>query len=233
MAINKRRPLQPIFDEKKQMGAVDVGNSPGLAIEYCDDFDYPDGALGPPWNQQGGISVVSEQMFRSGLSRWAQYGEAVATPNMYVEYDYNNITASLGIGFVRMAYDGTLLTCYGGGYYPAYSSHPNGEWFVSKFVGVNAATWAAGGIVASALTPDPVGPIRVRVTCLTNEDTDIEVNVYDVTSGVPSLMLAYVDSAPDRITGGLTGGLSPGTDPVHTALPCLLDNFCVGDVLSG
>lgn len=231
MAINKRRPLQPIFDEKKQFGAIDVGNSPPTIVEYCDDFELPDGPLGPDWVQQGGIVISGGAMARSGTSRWAQFQNPLPSPDMYVEYDDENVSAHLAMAAVRLTIstDPTpLLTGYFGGYYPSYSSHPNGEWQILRNVNTNAASWAPPGALATASTPDPAGPITVRFTATTDSNGDVVLNLYQVVGGVPLLRLTHTDSSLSKITTGNLCGLTPGTDPIHTSTPCKIANFCCG-----
>lgn len=97
----RMRPLDPIFDVKKRVGMIDIGNTfPNIYSCWEDLFDRANGALGNGWVQSGSgaLSISSQQVLCSAGQSASAAIQSVNTLELGEQYSEMTYIADGGPG---------------------------------------------------------------------------------------------------------------------------------------
>lgn len=163
---------------------------------YTDDANRA--SLGNLWRvipSWSAFAIASDQFQTTSALRRMYYGRDLGSPNTYAELTTVNHPSLSRCLLILRARPFAGSVFYEGGY-----SSQDGAWTITR----------SGTTIATAATPDPTPPYRVRFEAETNGSNNVDLRVYEIVSGSPTLRLSFTDTDANRILTGRNAGIALG-----------------------
>lgn len=193
--------------ERQSMWSEMYGPGPFV---YTDDANRA--SLGTNWRAVPSWTApdISGNQFRaSGFNRRMYYVRDLGSSNQYAKLTtINHPVSGVCKPMVRCTpFAGSVY--YDGGYNSA-----TGNWEITR----------SGTAIATAATPDPTPPYTTIIESETNVSNNVDLRVYEIVAGSPTLRLSFTDTDAARILVGKNAGMTLSTGGVDA----LADDFECG-----